>query len=222
MKTRLMLLIACTVGIGFAAEPVSLPLELGTVTIATKTYEDAKIVSADAVGVKIMHASGTGRIPYEKLPYELASKFPRDEEAAKEQADREAAAVAAYEQQVELVALKKQEREEEELERNGGRPRMSKMDAVIAGQRAMQLQEYVTYLKMGIANAQGEVEKRMIRAQRAESRRSYYYYGYYSNRGASRGDTIRLMAVKYKVQIAQAKILIDRAEDELARLEGAR
>lgn len=84
-----------------AAEPVQLPLALGTFKLRDgKVYEDARIISHDAIGVKIMHAGGTARVPFAKLPKELAERFPRDHQAAKKQLEKEAKAATAHERSV--------------------------------------------------------------------------------------------------------------------------
>lgn len=85
----------------FAAEPVELPLAIGTLKLRDgSVYEDAKVVGQDAVGLKIMHAGGTARLPFAKLPKELADRFPRDHQAAKEQLEKEAKEAKAHERTV--------------------------------------------------------------------------------------------------------------------------
>ena len=82
----LILLAACA----SAVEPVVLPLDVGTLTMRDgKVYESVKVIGQDAVGVKISHAGGTARIPFEKLPKDLAARFPRDHAAAKEQLEKD-------------------------------------------------------------------------------------------------------------------------------------
>jgi hypothetical protein len=85
----------------FAAEPVQLPLAIGTLKLRDgSVYEEAKVVGQDAVGLKIMHAGGTARLPYAKLPKELADRFPRDPEAARKQLEKEAKETTAHERSV--------------------------------------------------------------------------------------------------------------------------
>ena len=77
--------LACMIGIGFAAEPVTFPLEVGTLKAGLRTYEEARIVGFDPIGVKVVHDSGTARVPFEFLPDELRLRFNHDRQAAKEQ-----------------------------------------------------------------------------------------------------------------------------------------
>lgn len=79
-----------------AIEPVKLPLDVGTLkTRDGKIFEGAKVTGHDAVGVKIIHSGGVARVEYARLPKDLAERFPRDREAAKEQLDKEAKDEAA-------------------------------------------------------------------------------------------------------------------------------
>ena len=84
-----------------AAEPVKLPLDVGTLkTRDGKVFEAAKITGHDAVGVKVTHAGGVARLEYARLPKDLAAKFPRDRDAAKEQLEKEAKDQAANDKTV--------------------------------------------------------------------------------------------------------------------------
>lgn len=93
-------LFACAAGAALAAE-VKLPMELGTLTTRdNKVYENAKIVGKDAIGVKVAHDAGTARIPYVRLPRELADQFQVNPGAAAEQLRKEAKNAAAHDQAV--------------------------------------------------------------------------------------------------------------------------
>jgi len=99
------LLLAATAA---AAEAVKLPLDVGTLkTRDGKVYEGAKVTGNDAVGVKITHAGGVARIEYARLPKDLAAKFPRDREAAKEQLAKEAKDEAAHDRAVDKAVVEK-------------------------------------------------------------------------------------------------------------------
>ena len=93
----------CLAGFVRAAEPVAFPMELGTLTTVgagSRTYDGVKVVSSDAVGIKIMHEGGTSRIAYDKLPLELRQRFAVDPEAAKAQLRKEAERNAAHDRAV--------------------------------------------------------------------------------------------------------------------------
>ena len=105
MKLIACLLLAATAA---AVEPVKLPLDVGTLkTRDGKVYEGAKVTGSDAVGVKITHAGGLARVEYARLPKDLAAKFPRDREAAKEQLAKEAKDEAAHDRAVDKAVVEK-------------------------------------------------------------------------------------------------------------------
>ncbi|RYD60269.1 MAG: hypothetical protein EOP83_19785 [Verrucomicrobiaceae bacterium] len=105
MKFIAWLLLAATAS---AAEPIKLPLDVGTLkTRDGKVYEGAKVTGSDAVGLKITHAGGLARVEYARLPKDLAAKFPRDREAAKEQLAREAKDEAAHDRAVDKAIVEK-------------------------------------------------------------------------------------------------------------------
>ncbi|MBX3741738.1 MAG: hypothetical protein KF712_12150 [Akkermansiaceae bacterium] len=83
------------------AGAVELPMELGTLTTRDhKVYENAKVVGADAVGLKITHDAGTARVPFNRLPRELADKFQVKPGAAAEQLRKEKEDAAAHDREV--------------------------------------------------------------------------------------------------------------------------
>jgi hypothetical protein len=87
-----------------AAAPVlavELPMELGTLTTRDhKVYENARVVGTDAVGLKITHDAGTARVPFARLPRELADKFQVKPGAAAEQLRKEKENAAAHDREV--------------------------------------------------------------------------------------------------------------------------
>ena len=91
MKTSLPGLVVLLAGVAWAVEPLTLPMEVGTLrTRDGKVFEGAKITGHDAVGVKVVHASGTARLAFDRLQPELAARFPRDPGAVKQQLEKEA------------------------------------------------------------------------------------------------------------------------------------
>lgn len=139
----------------FAAEPVELPLDVGTLKMRDgKVYEGAKIVGKDAVGVKVMHAGGTARIPYARLPKDLADRFPRDHGAAKEQLEKESRAEAAHDRTVDKALAKQAGQEEKEAEE-----RVSALESMPDAKgdntaKILALEAYVMRLESGIADAE--------------------------------------------------------------------
>jgi len=94
-------LLACLLAAAASAGAVELPMDLGTLTTKDhKVYENAKIVGRDAVGVKITHDAGTARIPFARLPRELADQFQVKPGAAAEQLKKEAEEASAHDRAV--------------------------------------------------------------------------------------------------------------------------
>lgn len=209
------------IGIGTAAEPVTYPIEVGTLKAGLRTYEEAKIVGVDPVGVKVVHGSGTARVPFESLPAELRSRFTHDRQAAKEQVKQEAAASRAYEQQLaaseEAVLL-----EEDGSEGTGsGTKKRSESELMADMLRAEAWQEYILRLRSGILRTESEITKVMLRGQQSQVRAmaSSGYYSRRSFRAASRMIGKQIQTLPQQEKIAQAKLLIDYAESQIERLE---
>lgn len=216
MKAHFLALVLAA-GIGSAAEPVTLPLELGVLKTPLKTYEGVKVTGSDTVGIRIMHEGGMARIPYERLPRELADRFTKgiDREAAKAQQEREAAEQDAYHHAMEIAVQRSQEEEAAKP------PGKSITELQEDSQRVMELQGYVSRLKTGVAKAEKYIESRHQRAARAQMR-AYDYYGCLNWSRARRVGYILKMAARKQEKVDQAQALISWAEQEMAYLEGAR
>jgi hypothetical protein len=149
------------------AEAVELPLEVGTLTMTDgRVYEGVKVVGQDAVGLKITHAGGTARLPFEKLPKALAARFPRDPEAAKKQKEAEAKAEAAHDRAVDKALADEGDEKASPLEKA---PEMTGDNKA----KIASLEGYIERLQRGIDEAQLEVEKSRQRA--ADLRADAYY-----------------------------------------------
>lgn len=167
MKTLLLSFLALST-VALAVEPVKLPLDLGTLkTREGKVLEGVKIVGADAVGVKVIHSGGTARLPYERLPKELAARFPRDADAAKEQLEKEAQQEAAHDRSMDQATTReKKNAEPEETDEGGdtaveGAPELSGSTKA----RIASLESYIRRLEAGIANSRDLAAKARERAQ---------------------------------------------------------
>ena len=90
IPSRRLLLLLAGVLVTLPAGAADLPMDLGTLTTRDhKVYENAKAIGADAVGLKITHEAGTARVPFNRLPRELADKFQVKPGAAAEQLRKE-------------------------------------------------------------------------------------------------------------------------------------
>ena len=120
--------------------------------------------------MKVIHSGGTARLPYERLPKELAARFPRNADAAKEQLENEARHDAAHDRsmdQAETRVKAKAVPEEEEPENEGedtaveGAPELAGSTKA----RITSLESYVKRLEAGIANSRDLAAKARERAQ---------------------------------------------------------
>lgn len=122
MKILFLGLIVLFTGVAWAVEPLKLPMDVGTLkTRDGKVLEGARIVGHDAVGVKVIHSSGTARLTFDRLPPELAARFPRDPDAAKKQLEKEARQDAEHEAVVN-DAFKPKAEPADEAEADAGQP----------------------------------------------------------------------------------------------------
>ncbi len=214
---------ACLIGVGFAAEPIAYPIEVGVLKAGVRTYEQVKIVGADAIGVKVVHASGTARVPFDQLPDDLRARFNHDRNAAKEQVKAEVESGKAYERQLAESRISVSLREGGMSESGAAiPPKRSQADVMRDTIRAEQLQAYIFRLRSGIIRTESVIEKRMLRAQQSHMR-SIARGGMYSSRSfraISRTIGAEIRTLPEREKIAQAKLLIEYAEDEISRLEG--
>lgn len=163
-------------GAAWAVEPLKLPMDVGTLkTRDGKVLEGAKIVGHDAVGVKVIHSSGTARLTYDRLPRELAARFPRDPDAAKRQLEKEARQDAEHEAAVNDALKPKEEpadeAEADEAETDAGQPAEEEIAPVeqevklegSAQAKIAALEAYIARLEKGIAEetaAADELQKK--------------------------------------------------------------
>ncbi len=88
MKAPLTLLAVFVSAFAFGQTPQSWPtLKLNN----GKEYKDVKVSAVEPGGLKVMHAAGFARIPYEQLPKEIQAQFTFDPAKAAEQRAGEAA-----------------------------------------------------------------------------------------------------------------------------------
>lgn len=66
-----------------------------------KVYEQVKVLEVTAIGMKIMHKSGTSRVEYHRLPDEIQDRFQFTKEGAAKIEQKEAAQVARSVQKAE-------------------------------------------------------------------------------------------------------------------------
>jgi hypothetical protein len=220
MKTIFIGFVCLTI-LGFADEPKHFPIEVGALKVGARSYEDAKIIGADSIGVKIMHASGTARVPFDHLPDDLRAQFKFDREAARNQSRMEAEAGRVYERQIEasMVAVSLRDTG---MERDPELPKKrSEAELMRDSIRAEQLLLYVFRLRSGILRAESQIVKKMLRAQQSHLRtiaRSGPYSGR-SYRAAGRTIGAHIRTLPEREKIAQARLLIEYAELEISRLE---
>lgn len=174
MKIFFVGLVVLFAGVAWAVEPLKLPMDVGTLkTRDGKVLEGAKIVGHDAVGVKVIHSSGTARLTYDRLPRELAARFPRDPDAAKRQLEKEARQDAEHEAAVN-DALKPQTEPADEAEADAGEPVEEEIAPVeeevklegSAQTKIAALEAYIARLEKGIAEETAEADELQQKANK--------------------------------------------------------
>ncbi len=199
-----------------AAEPVALPLEFGTLkTRDGKVLEGAKIIGHDAVGVKVVHAGGTARVAFERLPKDLADRFPRDREAAKDQLEKEARQEAAHDRAVDRAIVTKETDGPEEGPAGSpveGLPEL-KGDPEV---KIAQLEAYIRRLETGIEKANQVSQDALDRAAKYASSASTSVTRYDSKGRATTRE------VTNKSRLKRAKFQREKAEREQEKIKRAR
>lgn len=160
-----------------AAEPVKLPLELGTLkTRDGRVFDGTRVVEQDAVGIKILHEAGSARIAYERLPDDVASRFSYDGGAAKAQLQKEAAEAAAHERAMRIVEAEAEKPADVATARRTD-PRdfpevpvetMPALDGKATSDRITALKNYIRRLEASIEEISQEIQKREERSSRLQ------------------------------------------------------
>jgi len=225
------LLFLWSAGVCLSAEPVTLPLDLGTFkTLDNKVYEETKVVGSDAVGIKIMHAGGTARISFDRLPLDLKAKFDVTPGAAAEQLKKEAADGAAHEKEMKLAEkekpVAKPEKSDDKLQRLvDGDEDVSVWDIEIvpepgvntpASGRIATLEAYVARAQAQIAS----MEKAIVRMETSVSRsqaKAPVFGDDVSNNG-TRTEFRQGRVARQQQKIAEVHQRMKAAEREIARL----
>jgi hypothetical protein len=194
-----------------AAEPVKLPLDVGTMkTRDGKVYEGAKITARDAVGVKIMHAGGVARVEYDRLPKELAARFPRDRNAAKEQLEKEAQQEAAHDRAVDrALDAKPAEESPDETVIESPLENIPKLEGD-PEKRLMSLEAYARRIEDGIETArvaatEAEAEAKKLENSFSRTRRTSNGFAEF---GPSKAERHRAEKKRAEAKLANQKIAV--------------
>lgn len=209
---------------GLAVEPVSLPLELGTFkTLDNKVYEEAKVVGSDAVGINLIHAGGTARISFDRLPKELAAEFAVSPEAAAAQLRKEAADASAHEREMAAamkengVAAKKAAPGEDEYDEETWEPEsLPSVDHTPKAERIKILEAYIARAKATIEKMEKEADRMNASVARARAKEPLAEQDLTNNR--ERGNFRHARANKQREKIAELHRLMKTAEREIISL----
>lgn len=214
-----------------AVEPPALPLEVGTLKLRDGTvYEGTKITGHDAVGVKIMHSGGTARLPYAKLPKDLADKFPRDVTAAKDQLEKEAKAEAAHGRTVDKALAKEAQEEKVDLTTEESPLERMPEGKGDSSAKIFALEAYIRRLESGISAAQSVAESARSRAAsyrqaastmvtRRDSMGNTYTLDSHNGSKYRKAEFHERRAQKQEAKIREAEHLIAMAKERIKALE---
>lgn len=90
-----------------ATSAVAAPVEMAKlVTRDGREYQKVTIVGHDAIGIKIHHAGGMARLPFERLSDELQKKYQFDAAKAEQQKQAELQRIAEHEKAVAVQTQK--------------------------------------------------------------------------------------------------------------------
>jgi hypothetical protein len=180
-----------------------------------REYHAVTIVSHDAVGIKINHAGGVGRIGFERLPIELQKKYQFDFTKAEEQKKREQQIAIATEQAIARELENKSTTSSDLSEKfDTNELSIAKIDG------------YINMMQLKISDAQTRRHNLMHNAQIERSRTRTIYrnsYDSYGNRysnpeivpdkaGYAKARQYEKEAMALLDSISQAKQLIAAAE----------
>ena len=213
----------CVVGSALAAEPVKLPLELGTLkTRDGRVFDRAKVVAQDAVGIKILHEAGSARIAHDRLPEDVASRFTFDRSAAKAQLEKEAAEGAAHERAMQLAETA---RNAKPLGQGDGGAaadpgdallspeipveKMQVLDGKAVADRLVTMKSYLRRLEISVEEMNKDIIRRGERADRMQKKAVY-------DKGV---EHVRKMAGKQMEKVDEANQLIRQTQREIQALE---
>ena len=202
----------------FAAEVVKYPLDVGTLkTRDGKVFEEAKVLGKDAVGVKIIHSGGTARISFDRLPKELAARFPVDRDAAREQLEKEAEKEVAHDRAIDRTLAKRT------MDGADGDAAGSEKPLEAApksrgnrGEKIASLEAYIRRLEAGIENARTTAADARRRASRYRETATTYV-----TRSDGNGGVIQSTVVNGS-RLKRAEFQENRAIREEGRIEEAR
>jgi chromosome segregation ATPase len=153
--------------------------KLGTLTTRSdKTFNQAVIAEVDAVGLRVIHAEGKTRIPYEELPAALQDRFQFDSaqrdallarEAAANTAHRDAADAATSAQQAQRKEADEaaQARHKEETERELAE---KKDELAMTNAELLQLNRSLAEEQQKTSRNTGPIKARIAAAQQQRSR----------------------------------------------------
>lgn len=216
-------------------------MDLGTLTTRDhKVYENAKIVGVDALGVKVAHDAGSARVPFVRLPRELADQFQVKPGAAAAQRRKEAELAYTHEREVTrgLAAAADQIPMDPAAVKAAlpAEMRSTTFEAMLeprdtkAGARIAYLEEFIEQSYRMIDASEKEIYRQSVLATAAFNRgkleedadvRSRVHSNTRPSRdypGLREGDRINQWITREKEQIEAAKELIEKAAKEIRSL----
>lgn len=232
---RSSIILSAMFAVAGAAYAVELPMDLGTLTtLDNRVYEKAKVVGSDAVGIKISHEAGSARIPFDRLPRDLASKFKVDPEAAAEQRKREEAEMLAHEKEAEaalrsqkaepdgapkpVVAVDGEEDEEPVVKVEELKPAGSTSES----DRVAYLQGFIRQTTAQILEIEQDLERRERRIESIRRSMNSESGGAYRNSKANKLSYVENSARKQRENMRRLKEMIAMAKDEIWNIERRR
>jgi hypothetical protein len=224
-------------------------MDLGILTTRdNKVYEKAKVIGVDAVGLKVSHEAGTARVPFNRLPRDLADKFQVKPGAAAEQLRKEKEEAAAHDREV-ARGMAKANREladkaidkalsdpatldaalPEEMRHTAFEAMLEPRDAN-AGRRIAYLESFIENTYRQIDSAKAQIHRQLVRATAAFNQGKIEEQDDVKSRvrvnrrppriypGLREGNRINKWIAREREKIADAQSSIDKAAAEIRSL----
>lgn len=206
-------------------------------TLDGRTYQKVEVIGHDAVGIKIKHEGGIARLPFEKLPKDLQSRFGYDPAKAAALRTEENQRASDLQRQLDEDARRQKQVQprpqvepRDETDSNPDSGGEFDFESPPGEAEIAKLEIYVIKMKGKIAAAQSEAadldRKATMESFKMKEVRTVSPSGTVSifskpDKGAQfRLKSMRRRAEEIRRKIAQASILVKAAEAKIAKASG--
>lgn len=206
-------------------------------TIDGRIYQKVEVIGHDAVGIKIKHEGGIARLPFEKLPKDIRSRYGYDPAKAAALRTEEDRRARELQQQIDDDARRQKQAQPrhqadpgDETDSNPATAADLDLESPPGDAEIAKLEIYVIRMKSKIATARleaGNLEKQAsMESLKMKSVRTVSPDGMISEslrpdtRAQFRAKSLRRRADELRRKIEHANALVSAAEAKIARVSG--